>query len=86
MKGKVAGHHDDVDTLKTEVRAVNTQYFTARGFKDGNERHENIAASEGPCHSLVAARPDTKSMKQYGRIGASAKIQDSSERLRARLP
>jgi hypothetical protein len=54
MEGKVAGD-DDVDTLKTDARAVNTQYFIARGLKDRNERHENIAASDGPCHSLVAA-------------------------------
>jgi hypothetical protein len=41
MGGKVAGD-DDVDTLKTDARAVNTQYFIARGLKDRNERHENI--------------------------------------------
>jgi hypothetical protein len=60
MEGKVAGDDDNVDNLKAEARAVNTQYFIARGFKNGNERHENIAASEGPYHSLVVARPDAK--------------------------
>jgi hypothetical protein len=60
MEGKVVGDDDDFGRLKTETRAMHTQYFIARGFKNANERHENIAAGQGPYRSLGATRSDTE--------------------------
>jgi hypothetical protein len=39
---------DDFDKLKTGTRAVLTHVLKKREFKNENERHESIMASQGP--------------------------------------